>query len=156
LTHCRYAMETMVSFAIIFIAFGVGLDPRQKEVFGPALSPILVCLLPLSPMSSIPHKPVDWSSTRTLHFRVLDCQGWICRSMYVARRAAVTELTNEALNPARCLGLMAAAGRSSYLIMTASDAIVDNFEYHYVHWFGGMTAAVLNGIMYWAIPIYNQ
>jgi hypothetical protein len=39
-----YALETMTSFALIFIAFGVGLDPRQREVFGPALSPILVRL----------------------------------------------------------------------------------------------------------------
>lgn len=38
----RYALETMTSFALVFIAFGVGLDPRQREVFGPALSPILV------------------------------------------------------------------------------------------------------------------
>lgn len=35
----------MTSFVLIFIAFGVGLDPRQREVFGPALSPILVSLL---------------------------------------------------------------------------------------------------------------
>ncbi|KAF1844555.1 uncharacterized protein K460DRAFT_246560, partial [Cucurbitaria berberidis CBS 394.84] len=39
-----YALETMTSFALVFIAFGVGLDPRQREVFGPALSPILVGL----------------------------------------------------------------------------------------------------------------
>lgn len=38
----RYALETMTAFALLFIAFGVGLDPRQKGVFGPALSPILV------------------------------------------------------------------------------------------------------------------
>ncbi|KAJ4289698.1 hypothetical protein N0V90_011027 [Kalmusia sp. IMI 367209] len=36
-----YVLETMTSFALLFIAFGVGLDPRQKGVFGPALSPIL-------------------------------------------------------------------------------------------------------------------
>ncbi|EUC33943.1 hypothetical protein COCCADRAFT_36297 [Bipolaris zeicola 26-R-13] len=39
-----YVLETMTSFGLIFIAFGVGLDPRQREVFGPALSPILVGL----------------------------------------------------------------------------------------------------------------
>ena len=38
----RYTLETMTSFALVFVAFGVGLDPRQREVFGPALSPILV------------------------------------------------------------------------------------------------------------------
>lgn len=34
----------MFSQALIFIAFGVGLDPRQGKVFGPAFSPILVGL----------------------------------------------------------------------------------------------------------------
>lgn len=38
----RYALETMTAFALLFIAFGVGLDPRQRGVFGPALSPFLV------------------------------------------------------------------------------------------------------------------
>lgn len=35
-------METMTSFVLVFIAFGVGLDPRQRESLGPALSTILV------------------------------------------------------------------------------------------------------------------
>lgn len=39
-----YTLETMTSFVLIFVAFGVGLDPRQRQVFGPALSPILVGL----------------------------------------------------------------------------------------------------------------
>ena len=34
----------MFAQALIFIAFGVGLDPRQAKVFGPALAPILVGL----------------------------------------------------------------------------------------------------------------
>jgi glycerol uptake facilitator-like aquaporin len=29
-----YALETMTALALIFIAFGVGLDPRQQQVFG--------------------------------------------------------------------------------------------------------------------------
>jgi hypothetical protein len=41
----RYVFETMTSFGLLFVAFGVGLDPRQRGVFGPALSPILVCIL---------------------------------------------------------------------------------------------------------------
>lgn len=49
----RYALETMTSFVLVFIAFGVGLDPRQREVFGPALSPILVsCIVLTYPMSA--------------------------------------------------------------------------------------------------------
>ena len=38
----QFALEYMFSQALIFIAFGVGLDPRQAKVFGPAFAPILV------------------------------------------------------------------------------------------------------------------
>ncbi|KAF2865558.1 aquaporin-like protein [Massariosphaeria phaeospora] len=103
-----YVLETMSSFALIFIAFGVGLDPRQRDVFGPALSPILVGL------------SVGLCSFAT----------GVARPGYAGA----------SLNPARCLGLMSAA---------------ENFEYHYIHWFGDITAAMLNGILYWAIPIYK-
>ena len=37
-----FALEFMFAQALIFIAFGVGLDPRQAKVFGPAFAPILV------------------------------------------------------------------------------------------------------------------
>ncbi|KAF2688797.1 MIP transporter [Lentithecium fluviatile CBS 122367] len=104
-----YALETMSSFALILIAFGVGLDPRQRDVFGPALSPILVGL----------------------------AQG-LCTFASSFARAGYA---GASLNPARCLGLMAAA---------------ECFSYHYIHWVGGMTAALLNGLMYWAIPIYKE
>lgn len=40
----RYVLETMSGFALLFLAVGVGLDPRQRGVFGPALSPFLVGL----------------------------------------------------------------------------------------------------------------
>ncbi|CAG8094754.1 unnamed protein product [Penicillium olsonii] len=37
-----FAIEFTTDFALIFTAFGVGLDPRQRSVFGPALGPIFV------------------------------------------------------------------------------------------------------------------
>ena len=37
-----FALEYMFAQALIFVAFGVGLDPRQAKVFGAALSPIFV------------------------------------------------------------------------------------------------------------------
>lgn len=37
-----FSIEFMTSCVLLFIAFGVGLDPRQKEMFGPALAPFLV------------------------------------------------------------------------------------------------------------------
>ena len=39
-----FVLEFIFSQALIFVAFGVGLDPRQANVFGAALSPILVGL----------------------------------------------------------------------------------------------------------------
>jgi len=37
-----FTVEFMGSLLMLFIAFGVGLDPRQAELFGPALGPVLV------------------------------------------------------------------------------------------------------------------
>jgi hypothetical protein len=40
-----FTIETTTDFAMVFLAFGVGLDPRQREVFGPALGPIFVGII---------------------------------------------------------------------------------------------------------------
>jgi glycerol uptake facilitator-like aquaporin len=34
----------MTCLSLIFLAYGIGLDPRQKAVFGPALGPLLIGL----------------------------------------------------------------------------------------------------------------
>ena len=36
------AIEFTSDLALLFLSFGVGLDPRQKQIFGPALAPIFV------------------------------------------------------------------------------------------------------------------
>jgi hypothetical protein len=59
-----YVLETMTSFVLIFIAFGVGLDPRQREVFGPALSPILV-RLPFRNCGGWQVTHIDWARPRS-------------------------------------------------------------------------------------------
>ena len=40
-----FSIEFMSTLILLFLAFGVGLDPRQKMVFGPALAPALVGLV---------------------------------------------------------------------------------------------------------------
>ncbi|KAI1618522.1 aquaporin-like protein [Exophiala viscosa] len=40
----QFVIEFVGSLLLIVMAFGVGLDPRQKGIFGPALAPILVGL----------------------------------------------------------------------------------------------------------------
>lgn len=44
------------------------------------------------------------------------------------------------MNPARCLGLM---------------SVAETFDYHYVHWTGAITAAAMNGVLYWLLPPYK-
>lgn len=39
-----FALEYMFALGLMFVAFGVGLDPRQGKTLGPALGPILVGL----------------------------------------------------------------------------------------------------------------
>jgi glycerol uptake facilitator-like aquaporin len=39
-----FTVELMADLLLLFLAFGVGLDPRQREIFGPALGPIFVGL----------------------------------------------------------------------------------------------------------------
>ncbi|KAL4924207.1 aquaporin-like protein [Aspergillus undulatus] len=41
-TRSAFTIELITDFGMIFLAFGIGLDPRQRAVFGPALGPILV------------------------------------------------------------------------------------------------------------------
>ena len=37
-----FTIEFTCCLALLFMSFGVGLDPRQKKIFGPALAPIFV------------------------------------------------------------------------------------------------------------------
>ena len=39
-----FSIEFTCSLTVLFFAFGVGLDPRQRKIFGPALAPALVGL----------------------------------------------------------------------------------------------------------------
>lgn len=41
-TGGAFAVEIMGCLLALFLAFGVGLDPRQRNVYGPALAPALV------------------------------------------------------------------------------------------------------------------
>jgi len=40
-----FTFEFTTTMILIFLSFGVGLDPRQRAVFGPALAPALVGLI---------------------------------------------------------------------------------------------------------------
>lgn len=40
-----FVIEFTADFAMIFLSFSVGLDPRQRSVFGPTLGPIFVGII---------------------------------------------------------------------------------------------------------------
>jgi len=49
-----FLIEAISSFCMVFLAFGVGLDPRQQVLFGPKLGPFLVaCSLGLVSFASV-------------------------------------------------------------------------------------------------------
>jgi glycerol uptake facilitator-like aquaporin len=90
-----YALETTTSLFVLFMAFGLGLDPRNATAFGPALGAFLIGL----------------ATALTLFATGVARKGYLGSSN----------------NPARCLGLMAAAQR---------------FNYHWIHWVGDFSAVV--------------
>lgn len=105
-----FALEAVTSMTLLFLVYGVGLDPRQKEVFGPALAPILcgfatgICLFTTGFL-----KP-GYSGT--------------------------------SLNPARCFGSF-----------VATEAFP---EYHWVHWLGPITGAIINAVFYFIVPPFQK
>jgi glycerol uptake facilitator-like aquaporin len=104
-----FAFESVMCFAQLFLAFGLGLDPRNGTAFGPSLAPILIGL----------------SSAVILFTSGFARPGYLGASV----------------NPARCLGFMAAGER---------------FTYHWVHWVGPMMASTFNGLLYWLVPPYTK
>ncbi|KIV90894.1 hypothetical protein PV10_05498 [Exophiala mesophila] len=104
-----FGFELMATLLTLFLAFGLGLDPRNAGPLGPGLPPILIGI----------------SSAVTVFGGAIARPGYLGASM----------------NPARCLGVAVAS---------------HNFTYHYIHWTGSLTAALLNGGMYFLLPPYKM
>jgi glycerol uptake facilitator-like aquaporin len=100
-----FALEFMADITLIFLAFGVGLDPRQKDTFGPALGPILVGLV----------------------LGVLSFGTAIVRTGY----------GGASMNPARCMGAYVGSRFP---------------EYAWIVWVGPISASIIHGVVYWALP----
>ena len=120
-----FALEYLFSQALLFLAFGVGLDPRQGRTLGPAFAPSLVgIILALGGLcSNLVKLGYTGMCKYPLSFR--------------PQLVAALILRRKAFNPARCLGLMAAKR---------------DMQYHYVHWLAVSAAAVLNGLFYHLAP----
>jgi glycerol uptake facilitator-like aquaporin len=125
-----FAIEFTTDMALIFLSFGVGLDPRQRVVFGPTLGPIFVGLiLGICSFGTGFIRP-GYSGVCMSSFLCLLCLLWM---------GLLTEGCNVAANPARCFGAFAGSHFESY---------------HWVHWAGPVLAAIFHGIMYHIVPPY--
>ncbi|KAJ5643573.1 uncharacterized protein N7484_006080 [Penicillium longicatenatum] len=87
-----FAIEFTTDFALIFLSFSVGLDPRQRSVFGPALGPIFVGIV----LGTFVLVILD-----SVSFRTIFCQIWNTNNP-------------KAGNPARCFGAMVGSHFASY------------------------------------------
>jgi hypothetical protein len=117
-----YAFEVTVAFAQLFLAFGLGLDPRNASSFGPALAPLLIGM-------SSALMIFFTGFARKGYLGVCECfslRGEVADARWVVGWKLILgcETGN---NPARCLGLMTAANR---------------FDYHYIHWAGDISACL--------------
>lgn len=126
-----FTIEVTTDFMLIFLSFGVGLDPRQREVFGPALGPIFVGIILGITSFGTSYSQVGYSGFGTYHllqslgFNLVFCKA---HRMFTGG------------NPARCFGAMVGSHFTSY---------------HWIHWLGPIVASILHGIMYYFIPPYQ-
>ncbi|CUS06692.1 unnamed protein product [Tuber aestivum] len=83
-----FVIEFASCCIVLFIAFGVGLDPRQRDIFGPALGPMLIglAIAIISFITGIMRQGYTGASVEDEAYRY----------------------TPVAMNPSRCLGIVSA------------------------------------------------
>ncbi|KAJ5378352.1 MIP transporter [Penicillium cataractarum] len=86
-----FLLEFMFSLILIFLSFGVGLDPRQGKIYGPALSPFLVGMV----------------------LGTLSLASAFVRSGFAGACNHLT-FASAAMNPARCFGVFVATSFPTY------------------------------------------
>src|ERR1700761_3772674 len=90
-----YVFETMGSAALLFLIFGVGINPHQKHTYGPAYAVVLVCL--------------SFGLVSFISWPVIPGYSGVCKfcdKLYLVLIIAENaDLSLPALNPARCFGL---------------------------------------------------
>lgn len=121
-----FAIEFTTDFALIFLSFSVGLDPRQRSVFGPALGPIFVGI-------------VLGTCTFVTGFSRTGYTGF-CEFLNNPSKLWSSH-NSKAGNPARCFGAMVGSHFASY---------------HWVHWMAPLSASIIHGILYNFIPPYTR
>ncbi|KAJ5103123.1 MIP transporter [Penicillium argentinense] len=128
-----FLLEFMFSLILIFLSFGVGLDPRQGKIYGPALSPFLVGMVlgTLSLGSAFVRS--GFAGACELYTKDISKE----------KRSLCNCLTlpSAAMNPARCFGVFVATSFPTY---------------HWIHWVGPIVASVAHGIVYYVAPPWGH
>lgn len=119
-----FVLEYLFAQALLFVAFGIGLDPRQAQTFGPAVAPVLVGIL-------------LGSTTLATGIAKPGYTG-ICTVFCFSSSRTTADLMI-AVNPSRCLGLMTAK---------------EDLQHHYIHWLADLAACMTQGAFYYMIPPY--
>jgi len=120
-----YLNEFLGSFALLYLAFGVGLDPRQAVLFGPRLGPLLVgASLGLVSFSTSGLAP-GYAGAQMNPAR--------CLAYGIVRRSMAGECASVPWQS------------------TELTARVDQW----IWWFGPAAASVLNAVVYHAVPPHH-
>ncbi|KAG8527090.1 uncharacterized protein KY384_008519 [Bacidia gigantensis] len=113
-----FSIEFMSTLILLFLAFGVGLDPRQKQIFGPALAPALVGLvLGVISFGTAFTKPGYGGACK--FFKSLSPTPVIAMARILVKEKLLTNLFHPAMNPARCLAVYVGTRFPGY---------------HWIHW----------------------
>jgi glycerol uptake facilitator-like aquaporin len=106
-----FLLEFIFTLILIFLSFGVGLDPRQGKIYGPALSPFLVGMV-LGTLS--------WGSAFVRGGFAGACKSYPSDFLkkWILQCNCLT-LPLAAMNPARCFGVYVATSFPTY---------------HWIHW----------------------
>lgn len=130
-TGSAFAIEFVTDLALILLSFGVGLDPRQRGVFGPTLGPILVgislglCIF----------------TTGIIRPGYTGFCMYLIPAKYVLQSIVYILTGVIAGHPARCFGAMVGSHFSTY---------------HWIHWVAPLCASIAHGILYFLVPPYGR
>ena len=121
-----FVLELVGDLALLFMSFGVGLDPRQKQVFGPALAPILVGLV-LGVIS------VGTAFTRR-GYNGVSANPARCLGVFVGSRFPSYHWV------------------SAIVLLDIHCRLT---EPHQIHWVGDIAAGMVHGAVYFLVPPWN-
>ncbi|PYI32235.1 aquaporin-like protein [Aspergillus indologenus CBS 114.80] len=128
-------IEFFACLIVVWLCFGVALDPRQARVFGPAVGPWLV---------GVVVGVVTWGTSFTRTGYIGASRFSVPRGCWWRERGFGVMVEANAMigvNPARCFGAYVASEFPGY---------------HWIHWVGPLAASVAHGFVYFVDPLWKD